>query len=254
MPSVYIQQAVLSEVQRYSQHPDLRIVDVSASDGRLLRRLYDAGYRNLTGTLYGAENEWEYQPAPGEFDFATFVPKVDVLAGMPFEDGAFDVVINTELLEHLENHPRALTELSRIVKPGGLLVLETPNIMRLQSRFYFFLTGFHKPRTQFPPYHKPLAQHLYYHVFPIHLPVLDYFLFQLGMERVRLRWNKWKLFPVLLLLLLWPLILLFEAEFVLREKSFDRPTKWRLFKLQLHPAVLLCDVLIMTWRKAPGRP
>lgn len=53
---------------------------------------------------------------------------VDVVADahtLPFEDHAFDVVLCAEVLEHLYSPERAVAEMHRVLKPGGLLVLTT---------------------------------------------------------------------------------------------------------------------------------
>jgi 2-polyprenyl-3-methyl-5-hydroxy-6-metoxy-1,4-benzoquinol methylase len=44
---------------------------------------------------------------------------------MPFADGAFDAVVSFETLEHVPVHP-FLREIRRVLKPGGLLLLSTP--------------------------------------------------------------------------------------------------------------------------------
>jgi 2-polyprenyl-3-methyl-5-hydroxy-6-metoxy-1,4-benzoquinol methylase len=45
---------------------------------------------------------------------------------LPFRDGAFDVLLSTEVIEHTPDPRAALTELARVVKPGGRLVVTTP--------------------------------------------------------------------------------------------------------------------------------
>jgi len=44
-----------------------------------------------------------------------------------FEDGAFEFIVSSEVIEHVPDPRKAIAELSRILKPGGALVLSTPN-------------------------------------------------------------------------------------------------------------------------------
>ncbi len=47
--------------------------------------------------------------------------------GLPFDDGAFDVITSFETLEHLHERECFLAELKRVLRPGGTLILSTPN-------------------------------------------------------------------------------------------------------------------------------
>ena len=49
------------------------------------------------------------------------------LAALPLPDAAFDVVVSLQVIEHLPDVPRYLSELRRVLRPGGELVLTTPN-------------------------------------------------------------------------------------------------------------------------------
>jgi SAM-dependent methyltransferase len=52
----------------------------------------------------------------------------------PFDDQTFDVVLFCEILEHLHLDPvGVLREIGRVLKPGGRLVLTTPNVSRLEN-------------------------------------------------------------------------------------------------------------------------
>lgn len=52
----------------------------------------------------------------------------------PYPDESFDVVLFCEVLEHMTNDPLfALREISRILRPGGRLILTTPNVARLEN-------------------------------------------------------------------------------------------------------------------------
>lgn len=46
---------------------------------------------------------------------------------MPFEENTFDVIINTEVIEHTPYPQKAVSELSKVLKPDGLLILTVPN-------------------------------------------------------------------------------------------------------------------------------
>lgn len=54
-------------------------------------------------------------------------PEVEFLHGdahkIPFKPKTFDVVVATEVLEHLENPKQALSEIHRVLKPGGILII-----------------------------------------------------------------------------------------------------------------------------------
>jgi SAM-dependent methyltransferase len=45
---------------------------------------------------------------------------------LPFKDSVFSVSINIVVMEHLEEPKDALTELNRVIKPGGLLYIKVP--------------------------------------------------------------------------------------------------------------------------------
>jgi glycosyltransferase involved in cell wall biosynthesis/SAM-dependent methyltransferase len=54
--------------------------------------------------------------------------------GFPYDDNFFDLVLFCEIIEHLLSDPvHALTEIIRVLKPGGDLVLTTPNVARLDN-------------------------------------------------------------------------------------------------------------------------
>lgn len=58
------------------------------------------------------------------------LPQHEVVLGdieaMPFEDASFSTLVCTEVLEHVPYPDRALSEMARILKPGGLLIGSVP--------------------------------------------------------------------------------------------------------------------------------
>jgi len=53
--------------------------------------------------------------------------RVASLLEAPFKNSTFDIILCNHVLEHIENYRKALSEMFRILKPGGLLLLGVPN-------------------------------------------------------------------------------------------------------------------------------
>lgn len=60
-------------------------------------------------------------------------------ANFPFRDASFSYVICVEVIEHLFSPHHCLKEVARILKPGGELVISTPNLVGLKNRFLFLM-------------------------------------------------------------------------------------------------------------------
>nr|WP_099247111.1 class I SAM-dependent methyltransferase [Mycobacterium sp. shizuoka-1] len=61
----------------------------------------------------------------------TRYPRVQVVAGnlasLPLPDASVDVVVNFQVIEHLWDQPQFVAECARVLRPGGLLLMSTPN-------------------------------------------------------------------------------------------------------------------------------
>jgi len=67
----------------------------------------------------------------------------------PYDDNTFDLVTWCEVIEHLTENPvHTLAEIHRVLKPGGALVLSTPNASRADS-----IANFIAGRNIYDPYH-----------------------------------------------------------------------------------------------------
>lgn len=121
------------------------ILDVGCGSGRLWNYL-----RGRFSRYVGADIvKYAGFPADGEFVTAN----LDRLP-LSLAAGAFDVVAAVETIEHLEN-PRALMrELVRLVRPGGRVVLTTPNQLSLLSKLtLLFKNRFNAFQdVQYPPH------------------------------------------------------------------------------------------------------
>ncbi len=61
---------------------------------------------------------------------------------LPYADASFDLVTCTEVIEHLDHFRFALREIFRVLRPGGVCVLSTPNVLNLRSRLRYLFFGF----------------------------------------------------------------------------------------------------------------
>ncbi len=81
------------------------------------------------GSVIGLEPSDEALAVAGARGIGTVVR--GTLEAMPFEDGEFDVAATLDVIEHLDDDRAGLTELRRVVKPGGFLVVTVPAYPRL---------------------------------------------------------------------------------------------------------------------------
>ncbi|MBV8716124.1 MAG: methyltransferase domain-containing protein, partial [Chloroflexi bacterium] len=59
--------------------------------------------------------------------------------GLPFKSKTFATVVAAEIIEHVFDTEALVHELVRLVKPGGWLVITTPNLVALSGRAQFLL-------------------------------------------------------------------------------------------------------------------
>ena len=101
----------------------------------LLRRFtsYQINYTNYFGKSYldsfqrliGSDNQQI------EFEFSNVNIEEQPL---PYEDNTFEVALLCEVLEHFAIDPlQALKQIKRVLKPGGVFILTTPNVARLEN-------------------------------------------------------------------------------------------------------------------------
>ncbi|BAZ32289.1 hypothetical protein NIES4074_47910 [Cylindrospermum sp. NIES-4074] len=106
------------------------LVDVGCGNGKLWSFVGDRGER------YIGVDVVRYPDLPAEIEFIPF----DLDIGQaPLPEGFADVVCAVETIEHLENPRAFMRELVRLAKPGGLVVITTPNQLSLLSKLTLIL-------------------------------------------------------------------------------------------------------------------
>lgn len=98
-----------------------RALDAGSGKGRFARVLLDQNPQARIVTLDLALAMLAHVDAP-------LAPVCGTLTQYPFRDEAFDFVYATESLEHAVDIERAVAELTRVLKPGGRLVIIDKNV------------------------------------------------------------------------------------------------------------------------------
>lgn len=111
------------------QLPATAFLDAGCGDGRYLAALADELPERVAGTDISErilETAREHSPR-AELVQAN-------LEQLPFADGSFDLVLCTQVIEHVLDAPRAAAELARVLRSGGVLVLSTDNARNRATR------------------------------------------------------------------------------------------------------------------------
>lgn len=104
-----------------------RLLDIGTGRGELLRVAITQGWEAL-----GVEPSPRFAEYAAKYSGAEI--KAAKLEDCNFAAASFDVVILAAVLEHLYNPAEVLTEIARILKPGGVLFLDVPNETGLYFR------------------------------------------------------------------------------------------------------------------------
>lgn len=201
--------------------PRGRVLDAGCGQGALSASLRDLGWQ-VQACDYGDGFQ-----VPG-IPFQT----ADLCTHLPYDDAVFDAVAFVEVYEHLYDPCTALREIARVLKPGGVLVLSTPNVGNLEARLMYLFTGnLVRPK----PFHMTSQRQVFLeaqgapHITPMNLPIALYFLESLGLRVETIDTEKLK--PRQLLLA--PLWLLLKLHALLASRKvrvwyrLRETTAWR---------------------------
>lgn len=168
---------------------------------------------------------------------------VDMNERLPYADATFDAVVCIDGIEHIERPFDFIRECQRIIRPGGALIISTPNLTALRSRWRYLLTGFHQgeksplDESQYTPYH---------HLSLVSFPELRYRLHANGFRVTDVRTNR-VLLVSWLYALLSPLVYLVTALALNKEEKVPhvREQNREIVKQMFTVPVLFGETLIV---------
>jgi len=134
----YILAAIQTLLQDERHPPGRALLDLSVGTGVSSVRYRELGF-DVTTTAFDPATVTE-----PDLD----VLRVDLHAPLPFPDASFELVCLQEVIEHLHNIPAVLSEVQRVLRPGGTFILTTPNMLCMRSRVRFLFTGFFRGRAR----------------------------------------------------------------------------------------------------------
>jgi SAM-dependent methyltransferase len=157
-----------------------RLLDVPCGAAEQSRALQRLGFEVVSIDLFPK------QSGSG----ALRIVRADASRSFPLRSATFDYVLSREGIEHLENQAGFVRECARVLRPGGKLVVTTPNVSHLAARLSAFLTGQRNLKRGLVNEVQTLrgrnGSHLYHgHVFLIDYYRMRYILRIAGFERLQ---------------------------------------------------------------------
>jgi ubiquinone/menaquinone biosynthesis C-methylase UbiE len=210
----------LLELTRPWLAPGRRVLDLGAGEGYFAeligRHVRDALKLEPAAVLSACD------AVPAQFRYPDVsCDAVDSSGRLPYGDGTFDVVCSLEVIEHIEDQFGFLREAFRVLKPGGVALVSTPNVLNMNSRWRYLHSGF---AQLFNPLQLDSADrvHTSGHIHPVSYYYLAFAMRTAGFEETVVHHDQFKRSAVFQLLLFGLPMLLGRLGFLVRMRRKHR--------------------------------
>jgi len=167
---------------------------------------------------------------------------------LPYDDGFFNNAVCIDGIEHLENPFHFVRECGRVLKVGGTLLISTPNINSLRSRWRWFWTSHHNKNKSPLDENDPTPLH---HINMFSYQRLRYVLHTNGFEIEKVRTNRVKgiswIYSIFVPFAYLFTSFVFNKEKIINQKEVNQTIKKDLFSKSL----LFGETMIVKARRRP---
>lgn len=224
--------------------PGTTVLDAPTGYGALAHKLLEAGKHITAGDI----NIDKFRATRDHPDLR--LVRLDLNeTTLPLPENSFDVAVSVEGIEHLQSQWSFVRNLWRVLKPGGHLILSTPNILNIRSRLRYFMEG------RYEHFKRPLVKDKSwlcdvenYHISPISFFDLQFMLESSGFSIKKLYTNRFAEKNVLSMLIK-PLFRLFYLHKNYRDRKRNRGEHSDLYKTILLDEVFFGECLIVVAQK-----
>lgn len=230
-----------------------KVVDFPAGNGITSSLLIKHGCEALPFDLFP-----EYFQVPN-----VECKKANIFDGIPLPSETADAVICQEGIEHFQDQIKPFQEFNRILKPGGSLIITTPNYSNLRAKISYLLSESERFGSMMPPNEidsiwmaKGSSEIYYGHIFLLGIQKLRLLGSLTGFKIKKIVFTRLKTTSLLFFPIFYPFIFLFNTLAYFNniskrkaEPVYQRKIYLEIYQLSINPKILLDGHLFVEFEK-----